>query len=797
MKSMVHQGLTPDEAERRLKQYGANAIPVKREGAFAKLLQYFISPIALMLIAAALLSLYDGQRFDFYFILALMFLNFIVSYVQEHRADTAIQKLNERLSAKTRVLRDGVWKWMDSRSVTVGDVVEVGVGDVVPADGKIFEAKNLSLNEAALTGESLPREKGPDDMLYSGSYVATGVARFEISATGAHTHFGKTLLLVARTVKKSSLEKDILSISRFLSLLSVAAVAIITVVFLLRHAPFADLLTVNLSLLIAGIPISLPTVMTLVIEFGVIALAKQNAIVRRISALEDFANVNLVLTDKTGTLTKNEINVQEIVPYGATKDEVLFYAYLSSKNDERGDINLAIVRRAEVDEVIHKEPYAIIDFTPADSERKRSSAVAELTNEKVAIAVGAPQVIASLSHMDQGIAERFKNDVDGFAARGYRTLGVAVRKGSDEEKDMALMGLLVLSDTLEPDAKDVIDFMKRNGIDTKIVTGDSVAISKEVAGVLGLRGTVEGKAALTAVDWPSVTPAWWAKIGVFSEILPEDKYKLVEEAKKYFTVASTGDGINDLAALKMANVGIAVKRAVDALKADADIVLTAAGISVIKDAILESRRIFVRLYSYSLYRISESLRLIVTVAILGLVTGQYPLTPIQLILLALLNDLPIISLAFDRVKIANRPAKIDTRERFTLSSLFGLNGVVESLVLFFIALRLGVPWPVVQTIFFLKLTVSGHMLIYVAHTRERWWKFLPSKQVIGATLLTQAAATFLAMTGLFMGGAISWQWAVLVWVWAFAWTQLSELAKFFVLPRATGTPQDYPQQIAA
>ena len=266
---------------------------------------------------------------------------------------------------------------------------------------------------------------------------------------------------------------------------------------------------------------------------------------------------------------------------------------------------------------------------------------------------------------------------------------------------------------------------------------------------------------------------------MFSEILPEDKYKLVAEAKKYFTVASTGDGINDLAALKVANVGIAVKRAVDALKADADIVMTSAGISVIKDAILESRKIFVRLYSYSLYRISESLRLIITVAVLGLIAGQYPLTPLQLILLALLNDLPIISLAFHRVEIANRPAKINARERFRLSSLFGFTGVANSLCMFFLLMYLHVPWTMIQTIFFLKLTVSGHMLIYVAHTKERWWKFLPSKQVIWATALTQLAATFLAVTGIFMGGAISWQWALFVWVWALVWMQVSELMKLF------------------
>lgn len=777
---MQQRGLSRNEAARSLAQYGPNEIPKQRPGVWKKFFKYFVSPIALMLIAAALLSLWSGKVFDFYFILSLVFLNFFVSYIQEHRADAAIRKLNQTLAVKTRVLRDGAWQWIESRLVVPGDYVEVGVGDIVPADGTIAEEKNLSLNEAALTGESLPKDKKEGNSVFSGSYVATGLGHFIVTATGAHTHFGKALLLVERTTKKSSLEKDIVSISRFLSILSLIAVVIITIFFIFQHAALTELLTVNLSLLIAGIPISLPTVMTLVIEFGVIELAKENAIIRRISALEDFANVNLLLSDKTGTLTKNEINIQGVIPYGAAPNKILLYAYLSAKNDERGDINLAIIRKAIKENIADREEYHILDFTPADSERKRSSAVVGRgAGQKLAISVGAPQIVASFCNIDELTRNKFNDDVELLAKEGYRTLAVAAREG-DEEKDMRLEGLLTLSDTLEDDAKDVIDFMKQNGIDVKIVTGDNAAISREIANSLGLAGSVESKSALASVDWTKADRSFWSKIGVFSEILPEDKYKLVAEAKKFFTVASTGDGVNDLAALKMANVGIAVKRAVDALKAEADIVLTSTGISVIKDAILESRRIFVRLYSYSLYRLSESMRLIVTVAVIGLVAGQYPLTPLELILLALLNDLPIISLAFDRVKIANRPAKINPHERFALSSLFGLAGILESLTLFFILETLHVPWVMIQTIFFLKLTVSGHMLIYVAHTHERWWKFLPSKQVMVATGLTQAAATFFAVTGLFMGGAIPWQWALFVWLWAFAWMQVSELMKKIV-----------------
>ncbi len=264
---------------------------------------------------------------------------------------------------------------------------------------------------------------------------------------------------------------------------------------------------------------------------------------------------------------------------------------------------------------------------------------------------------------------------------------------------------------------------------------------------------------------------------VYAEVLPADKYRLVNEARKDYVVAVTGDGVNDVPALKASDVGIAVSNAVDALKSTADIVLLSSGIGVIRDAIIEARKIFLRLYSYSVYRISESFRLIITIVLMGIVYRVYPLSPIQLILLALLNDAPIISLAFNRVREAHQPATIDARARMRLSSLYGLVGVLNSFLFFYCATAFfHLEWGVVQTLFFLKLTVSGHLLIYVAHTEERWYKFLPSKAVVITTGVTQLIATGLALGGVFMASA-QWYWVAFVWVWAFFWMQVSELMK--------------------
>jgi len=319
---------------------------------------------------------------------------------------------------------------------------------------------------------------------------------------------------------------------------------------------------------------------------------------------------------------------------------------------------------------------------------------------------------------------------------------------------MTLCGLFVFSDPLRKNSKKVIAFMKQNGIMVKMLTGDNKLIGERVAKEIGL-----------------------SKEDVYSEVLPKDKLDIVLRYKKDNIVAVTGDGINDLPAVKSAHVGIAVNNAVSALKSSADIVLLGDGISVIKDAVIEARKIFTRLYSYSIYRISESFRIILTIVILVLIYKEYPLSPIHIILLAFLNDIPIISLAFNRVKSTSSPAKINIKKRFVLSSVLGLVGVVTSILFFIIAKNiLNLPYDIISTLFFLKLTVSGHLLLYVAHTENLWFKFLPSKEVILSTLGTQLLATSLALFGIFMTEA-PWELIAFVWIWSILWMQVSELAK--------------------
>ncbi|NMC36381.1 HAD-IC family P-type ATPase [Candidatus Beckwithbacteria bacterium] len=772
-------GLTSQEAAQRLTIYGYNEIAAKKVSFLVKYGKRFISPISLMLLTASGLSFFSHKIFDAYFILLLLLLNQIITAWQEHKADTAIQKLNHRLETKLQVLRDHLWQAISTRELVPGDLVKVSVGSVIPADGKVTEAYKFELNESAVTGESLPKEKNSGDQVVSGAYVISGWALIEVVATGSRTYFGKTLLSVEKINKQSLLEKDILTISRFLTLVSFAALLLLTIVLLLHQAPILEILTLDLSLVIAGVPISLPTVMTLIIELGVVELSKKQVLVRRLSSLQDLANVNLLLTDKTGTLTTNSITIHSVTPFGKTNiTTVLSLAKLACQEDPNSIISQAVFRKSHHLH-ISKDEASILHFTAADSDRKHSTTAVKMKGKTFALEFGAPQVVAKLCKLTNNQRHQFEQEINNLARRGYRTVALAKNTKLKSRHKAQLLGILAISDRLRPEAASVANYLKHNGIDMTMVTGDNRAIAQEIASQLRFgKHTIVAKSELEAIGLKKLKAEVFTTTAAFAEILPKDKYELVVAAKKYFTVASTGDGINDLPALKAANISIAVANAVDILKATADIVLLSNGISVIKDALFESKKIFARLYSYSVYRISESLRLIITILILGVWYHTYPLTPIQLILLAILNDIPIISLAFDRVRVSLKIQRDKLKHRFALSTLFGLVGVFNSLLLFLILTQYAhLSWEYIQTIYFLKLTIGGHLLVYVARTKKIWFSYLPSLPVIITTSITQLIATILAATGLFMPAKISLLWIGLTWLWCLLWMQLSELSK--------------------
>ncbi|MDE1874774.1 MAG: plasma-membrane proton-efflux P-type ATPase [Patescibacteria group bacterium] len=778
-------GLSSAEARERLAKYGHNVIEEKKRSIIGRLAKKIVSPMSLMFLAAGVLSLWAHHISDAIIIAGLFLVNIGVSVWHEAKADTALEKLRAKLAVIVKVKRDGAWAKLPSSELVLGDIIELSTGSIIPADVSFAATKNVSVNEAVVTGESLPKQKVVGDTGYSGAFLSTGLAEATVTATGAGTYFGKTIALVDTGRRRSHLEEDILSVSRFLSIISVVVMVILTVVLVLSKLAVAEIATLDISLLIAGIPVALPTVMTLIISVGVTELAKKAVIVRRLSSLEDLANVNLLLSDKTGTLTENRIEATKIEliaaehmkgKAGASIAETYAWALAlaASPDDDSNPLDAAIRIKAKESGAAE---LALADFIPGDSERKRATAIIEDSGRRRAVSLGASRTIRDLCSFGPGERERYDAIVDDAAREGFRVLALA-ESANEKEEQMKPVGIVFLADAIRADAVDTIKFMNEYGIDVKMVTGDGYEVSAHVARALGLSGRIvrrdelESRAAEVKKEFPTLAG--------FAEVMPKDKYDMVMDARnagRNYTVAVTGDGVNDVPPVKAADVGIAVANAVDALKGTADIVLTSAGIAVIKDAIIEARKVFVRLYNYSLYRISESFRLIITVAVIGVIFHTYPLTAIQIILIALLNDLPIISMAFDRVAVPRAPAAINARKRFALSTSFGLVGIANSMFLLWLALSyLHVPWPLIQTLFFLKLTVSGHMLIYVAHTEKPWYSFLPSKQVIWATTLTQIVATAIAYFGL-LTAPVSLGYIILVWVWSFGWMQITELVK--------------------
>ena len=410
-------GLTAEEAARRLREQGPNEIEEKRENVIIKILRSFVSPITFMLLAASGLSLAAGRVFDFYFILALLALNVVVSLWHEWKTDNALEELRKKLSVSVTVLRDGTWREINSKLLVRGDVVECTVGNMVPADITIADAKNLQLNEAVLTGESLPKEKNTGDTAYSGSSVVSGTLRGEVTATGAKTFFGKIVGSVETSGRRSAMERDILSITKFLMLASLTAIVLLTAALLHEHKPLIDILLLDLSLLIAGLPVSLPTVMTLIVSLGAALLAAKDALVRRLAALEDLANVNLLLTDKTGTLTESTITLERVYAYAPYDEEqMLRLAAAGVSPSDKNLLDQAVALGARKRGLASLG--AVLDFTPGDSLRKRSTVLLSLDEGQTLVSVGTPPIIEGLCAFTAELKARVEQDIAAAAAGG-------------------------------------------------------------------------------------------------------------------------------------------------------------------------------------------------------------------------------------------------------------------------------------------------------------------------------------------------------------------------------------------
>ena len=770
-------GLAQAEAQKRLMQYGPNEIEEKKTNPWLKFLTYFWGPIPWMIEAAVILSGVVRHWADFFIILLLLVSNAAVGFWEEHQAGNAIAALKAKLAIKARVKRDGKWANPAARELVPGDVIRIRLGDIVPADARLLAGDPVEVDQSALTGESLPVSRHPGEALFSGSIIRQGEIEAMVYATGANTYFGKTAQLVQEAHTVSHFQRAVLKIGDYLIILAVAMVAVIITVALFRGDPMLTTLEFALVLLVAAIPVAMPTVLSVTMAVGARLLAKKEAIVTRLAAIEELAGVDVLCSDKTGTLTQNKLTLGD--PFSVNNipaDQVILWAALASRAEDKDTIDLAVIGGVKDEKAL--KGYQVVHFQPFDPVHKRTeSTVKAADGTQFFVTKGAPQVILEMSANVGEIKAAVEKAVNEFAARGFRSLGVG---RADQENAWQFVGVLPLFDPPREQAKATIANARQMGVDVKMVTGDQIAIARETAKQLGLGTNILDASALgdtkhheTAQSAESIE-----KAEGFAQVFPEHKFHIVDVLQQRgHIVGMTGDGVNDAPALKKADCGIAVFDATDVARAAASIVLMASGLSVIIDAIKESRRIFQRMNSYAIYRITETLRVLLFMTLSILVFNFYPVTAVMIVMLALLNDGAILSIAYDNVHYKDKPESWNMRLVLGISTVLGVIGVVSAFGLFYLGERVfHLDRAHIQTLMYLKLSVAGHLTIFLTRTRGPFWSIRPAPVLWVAVLGTQIVATLIAVYGLFMT-PLGWGWALFVWGYALAWFLVNDRVK--------------------
>ena len=791
------QGLTTAEAASRLAKDGPNSLEIKTESRWHKLLTYFWGPLPFMIEAAAIISLLRQDWPDFFVVTALLAYNAGVGFWQDSKAANALAALKKGLAPQARVQRDGKWSTIQAATLVKGDVVSVTGGQIVPADLMLTSGQYLSCDQSALTGESLPVSKKCSDVAYAGSIAKQGEMDGVVTATGGQTFFGRTAKLVGAAGVESHSQRAVTQVGDFLLVLAIVLALLLVVVQGNRLIVGPDdwswtrigsIAQYVLVLLIASIPVALPAVMSVTMAVGAYALSLQKAIVSRLSAIDELAGVDVLCSDKTGTLTMNRLTVEQPIALGnATADSILLAAALATQTSSADPIDQAVMQALKDKSAL--SGWKQTAFVPFDPVNKRTVAtVTDAQGHIVHFAKGAPQAITDLAQSPADQAQQLQTQVKALAAKGYRALGIA---RSDDGKNWTVLGLISLMDPPRPDAKETIAQAQQLGLNVKMVTGDDVAIGDQIAAQLGM-----GDHLLVAQDiFKNGLPTGSAAQAIgeaveradgFGRVFPENKYDIVKALQgRGHIVAMTGDGVNDAPALKQADCGIAVSGATDAARSAAAIILTAPGLSTIINAIGVARQIFQRIESYVYYRIAMTLAIMVLVVGSVVAFDFQPLTAIMIVALALLDDIPIMTIAYDNVPTAEKPVRWSMRRIFMFASIMGVGALAET----FGMLLVGRTWlsgthavlaltsAQIQTLMFLQLAVGGHLLLFVVRTHGSFFRPpYPNPRLFWAIVATQLVAAGICIFGLLVP-ALPLIAVAGVWAYCLVWMVVLDLIK--------------------
>jgi len=778
------EGLSGSEARRRLETYGPNALEEEKGNPLLNFFGYFWGPIPWMIEIAAILSFAVRHWADFIIIMVLLLFNAVIGFWEEYQASNALEALKEQLALEARVRREKKWQSLPARELVPGDIIRMRPGDIIPADVKLVGEDYLSVDQSALTGESLPVEKKTGEVVYSGSIAKQGETVGLVTATGSNTYFGRTAKLVESAGAVSHFQKAVLRVGNFLIFTALGLNIILVLVELMRGVSILDLLQFVLILVVASIPVAMPAVLSVTMALGALALSRKKAIVSRLQSIEEMAGVDILCCDKTGTLTQNKLTLGDPVPFEAgNRRELILAASLASKEEDQDAIDQAVMGGLESPDALKR--YRQVKFVPFDPVGKRTEAtIKDDQGNTFKVSKGAPQVILDLCSMDKEAEEKALETVDEFAAKGYRTLGVAK---SEQDKDWRFSGILPLYDPPREDSAQTITKVKEYGIDIKMLTGDDVAIGREIARQLGMKSNIQAADKLFGGEGDTLHLSHDAALKIeaadgFARVFPEHKYSIVKALQECdHLVAMTGDGVNDAPALKQADAGVAVSGATNAAQSAASLVLTAPGLSVIIKAVEEARQIFERMMSYTIYRIAMTIDIMFFVVLAMILFDYFPLTPVMIILLALLDDIPIMAIAYDNTWLSRKPVRWEMQRILSVSSILGFLAILESFGLLLIGKEMfHLNTPQLQTLIFLQLVAGGHLMLFLTRTKKAFWQPpYPSWQLFWAIVGTQVLAVLMSGFG-WLIPALAWKVVGLVWVYNVIWMVIQDGIKLGV-----------------
>ncbi|XP_030954157.1 plasma membrane ATPase 3-like [Quercus lobata] len=822
-------GLTTVSAQERLAIFGYNKLEEKKESKFLKFLGFMWNPLSWVMEAAAIMAIAlangggkppDWQ--DFVGIIVLLLINSTISFIEENNAGNAAAALMARLAPKAKVLREGRWVEEDAAILVPGDIISVKLGDIIPADSRLLDGDPLKIDQSALTGESLPVTKGPGDSVYSGSTCKQGEIEAVVIATGVHTFFGKAAHLVDSTNQVGHFQKVLTAIGNFcICSIAVGMIIEIIVMYPIQHRKYRPGIDNLLVLLIGGIPIAMPTVLSVTMAIGSHRLSQQGAITKRMTAIEEMAGMDVLCSDKTGTLTLNKLTVDknliEIFARGVDADTVVLMAARASRVENQDAIDTAIVgmlsdpkeARVGIQEV------HFLPFNPTD--KRTALTYIDSEGKMHRVSKGAPEQILNLAHNKSEIERRVHAVIDKFAERGLRSLAVAYQEVPDGRKEnqggpWQFIGLMPLFDPPRHDSAETIRRALNLGVNVKMITGDQLAIAKETGRRLGMGTNMYPSSALLGQNKDESIAALPVddlieKADGFAGVFPEHKYEIVKrlQARKHIC-GMTGDGVNDAPALKKADIGIAVADATDAARSASDIVLTEPGLSVIISAVLTSRAIFQRMKNYTIYAVSITIRIVLGFMLLALI-WQFDFPPFMVLIIAILNDGTIMTISKDRVKPSPLPDSWKLAEIFTTGIILGGYLAMMTVIFFWAAYKtdffprtFGVrslkqedDFRRLASAVYLQVSTVSQALIFV--TRSRTWSFVerPGLLLVAAFIVAQLFATLIAVYANWKFAAvqgIGWGWAGVIWLYNIIFYIPLDFIKFFTRYALSGRAWD-------